>query len=947
MKRKAIILTLLVCIGIRMLAIIANPTPFYYTLEDGTTVLVQQHGDEYNAYMTDMQGNVVAGHKPTAQESEQIHLRRVQNQKMVGGNFPLTGSPKSVVILIQFKDKHFVSSSARQDFYNLQNEVGYSQNGATGSCRDYFIANSSGVFMPQFDVWGPYTASHEMSYYCDGNKHSAREKDLFVEACQLALEDGVDFSQYDTDGNGVIDNVFFYYAGNSQAEGNPGTIWPHASDLSNKQLFFNGKLLASYACGSECRGRGNTMCAIGTFCHEFGHVLGLPDWYDTEYNHYAVGEWSVMDGGSYNNNSCTPPSYNAYERFYLGWLTPIQLETPNIYYLSPLTESNTAYLIAADRHNLSSRNPNPIEFFLLENRQLTGWDAPYLPGTGMLVWHIDFSASAWSNNTPNNGNPLRMHLEEADGSRGKSSATDPYPGIKNITTFTPCLHNGQVLNEQPLLDITDMNGVIEFTYIRRGETRIAILPSQIALTTGIDEQGTFYDWKAEQVELQGHDIATTERFQINTPAGSNFYVTQHPDAVQKASDLHWSHSITLNESADENGMLNATFYICYRPKAMNCEAIADIMTIRSDSNLLSVPITGTAPRPVLITTPEPDRESNITPFAFTASWPAVTDAEAYYLTLYRIEDGQSELVQSFEYFDDPISVTQEGWQSTFYETTTASKKDGQKALKMAHSGDKVITEKYPSVVSKVSYWVSTFSTEADTVGTLVLEATADGIHWALINENTVLANTKNKTYSFEVSPDSLYTQFALSFIHQGGEGLALDVFTATCVQKLHYIYKGEDATILSTGTDKYQFTCTGLSPNQDYYYQLRCSDFGKGCQENLSSAHAPRLVHTLSALETDTAIAIGVQPTEEGYDYYAYLKSMEQGSHIAIYSTAGHLIYSVDLAPGQTSLLLPDEYFVHGQVYIVKYSPSERLHRKDLWKKFIYLSPEYPLPTKD
>jgi len=926
---------LLLCCVVR--AVVADPTPFYYHTPDGQDILVQMQGDEYHHYMTDMQGNVIMGHRPDAAELQQIGMRRMANQQMIGGNFPLIGSPKSVVILINFSDVKFQYSWA--NFDHLLNQSGYSDNGATGSCRDYFIACSDSIFTPQFDVYGPYTVSHTQEYYGKNTsgQHSDKEKEAFIEACQLAAEDGVDFTQYDTDGDNVIDNVFFYYAGNNEAEGNPNTIWPHSSNLSYKNIYLSGKLLATYACTSELKGRGNTMCAIGTFCHEFGHVLGLPDWYDTDKGKYTIGEWSIMSSGNYNNNSCTPPSYNAYERFYLGWLRPQQLSRGNTYYLSPLTESNQAYLIAETEHNLNSRQPNPSEFFLLENRQQVGWDAPYLPGEGMLVWHVDFSASAWSANNPNNFTPMRMHLEEADGRHGTSSATDPYPGIKGITAFTPVLHDGTTLSDQPVFGIAENGTLISFIYKNAGETKLTIMPDKVDFEVNVDDQNQLVNWTYQTINLQGHDLDSSEVFVVKTPDKSDFVLTVNRDALQNPRSQYWSHKITLHDTISE-GQLNATFYLSYRPLKQSCETETGILTVQSDSNMISLSMTGRSPRPSYICTPQPQAETGHTPFAFTTEWPAVPDAELYYMTVYQSEQGTTEYVQDFEHFSSSESVAQQGWQTTTYKTTTLSKQDGKYSLLMQNTGDKIISETYPAPVSRISFWVNSM---ANSTGELILEATADGSIWRQVNTTLVETTTCKKIFSYDISLDSAYTCFSLSYHKSSGtEGIALDAFTATCNERITYLYKGTDLAIDAYTSDTlFRYTLSGLSPANRYFYRVQCTDGGKGCQEIVTELSKSREVHTLSALPTDTAIALGADSTLMGIDYYTYLKSPMVGYTLYFYTTIGQLVYEYPVSNGESTILLPQDRFVHGQVYIIKYAKTNHLERKAIWKKFIYRQP--------
>ena len=374
-----------IAFSVSLWAVTATPYPFTVTQPDGTTITVRLHGDEYHSYYTTEDGTplrrldngffvedytVKENFASTAAQRRAASIRPREEAT----KFPLTGSPKSLVLLVGFKDLPFDQSL--EDFDKLLNQSGYDYNGATGSCRDYFIAASDSLFQPQFDVYGPFTVDGNMADYGaeNGNTHDTDPYSMVIDACATAAENGVDFSQYDTDNDGVLDNVFIYYAGHNQAEGGPAnSIWPHKASVAWRNAKVDGKYLATYACTSEYSGSAGTRRAsIGTFCHEFGHVLGLPDLYDTGYKYYTVSNWSIMCSGNYNNNGRTPPTYSAYERFFLGWLAPEQLTEKGQYSLEPLQEANQAYLIADKTHNLNGGSPNPSEFFILEYRTKTG-----------------------------------------------------------------------------------------------------------------------------------------------------------------------------------------------------------------------------------------------------------------------------------------------------------------------------------------------------------------------------------------------------------------------------------------------------------------------------------------------------------------------------------------------------------------------------------------------
>lgn len=392
--------------------------------------------------------------------------------------FPKTGSPRSLVIMVNFSDLSFVTGNAQQAFTALLNEQGYAANGATGSARDYFKAVSNGAFSPQFDVVGPYTLPNPMAYYGtnDDNDYDVKPTDMVVQACSLANND-VNFADYDADNDGYVDNIFIYYAGYNEAEGGPeNSVWPHRwwvhSGNYTGSKVFDGKTISDYACTSELKGSsGSNMCGIGTFTHEFGHVIGLPDHYHTEDpDKNTLDYWSIMDLGAYLNEGRTPPAYSAYDRFYLGWLTPEQLTMPDRKTLLPLSQSTTAlptnskqaYLLSAGTHNLNGENPSPNEFFVLEYRKKTGWDT-YLPGEGMLIWHIDYNATEWDQNKPNNylgtsqsaDSHMRIYLQPLSG-----NSTTPGTAF-TAGSFSPITWTGVSIN-RPITNITKSTDKMEF-----------------------------------------------------------------------------------------------------------------------------------------------------------------------------------------------------------------------------------------------------------------------------------------------------------------------------------------------------------------------------------------------------------------------------------------------------------------------------------------------------
>lgn len=381
-------------------------------------------------------------------------------------SFPSKGNPKALVVLVEYQNVKFTLRKPLDYFKALLTEDGFNEYDATGSAKDYFRDNSMGQFVPEFDVYGPIKLANRRSYYGanDINNNDKKPGEMVVEAIK-ALDDEVDFSQYDTDGDGYVDNVYVFYAGEGESgSGLPDAVWPHSGDLVYSNLMFevDGVKINHYACSNEWEN--GEPVGIGTFVHEFSHVIGLPDLYHTSNGptEYTPTKYSVMDYGEYNNNGRTPAGYSIYERNAMGWIEPEVITTAANGRLENMQTSNHGYLIPTSADN---------EFFLLENRQRTGWDA-YIPGHGMLVWHIDYDPTEFNNNRVNN-DPYhqRVDIEEAAGKLALLTenvmSTYTFPGTDNITSFTddtrPSMQSwsGERLG-LPITGIAEKDGVITF-----------------------------------------------------------------------------------------------------------------------------------------------------------------------------------------------------------------------------------------------------------------------------------------------------------------------------------------------------------------------------------------------------------------------------------------------------------------------------------------------------
>lgn len=515
------ILSLMVCSA---WAIPARRGGIVKTQPDGSQITVYQHGDEHFRWMTNAKGEwLKVDENGFYQVTEALSAEEIRTKQMAAPSrvaqaqkvaTPLNIAPRGLVILVNFTDVAFTTDKAEMDSMligkNYTRDYSYNYGGrkyfvtSEGSAWKYFYDSSNGQYSPQFDVVGPVTVSKNMAYYGKNNPSTDFDNapwTMVKEACQL-VDDSVDFSLYDNDKDGYVDFVYVIYAGYGEADGGEeNTIWPHSYWLLDAGVTckVDGKCVDLYACGNEMDSYTNHHTGIGTFCHEFSHVLGLPDLYETTGygTHKTIGSWSILDYGPYNNDGNTPPAYSAYEQFFMGWLTPRLIVDPENVVLNELQTSDNALLIStSDEHNLLGNDPKPTTFYMVENRQQVGWDE-YIPGHGMMLTKIQYSSNTWMDNTVNNNaRKMGVDLIEADGKTPDiySSGFDGKEGDLFPAGATEYLG----ITNHSIEEISEKDGVIYFKYkggmttsteqVQQQETIIAIynILGQKQETTDID-----------------------------------------------------------------------------------------------------------------------------------------------------------------------------------------------------------------------------------------------------------------------------------------------------------------------------------------------------------------------------------------------------------------------------------------------------------------------------
>ena len=294
---------------------------------------------------------------------------------------------RQAVVLISFADCDFSMEDPAAYYKRLFNESGYNEGYGLGSVADYFRDQSGGLFNLQFDIYGPIKVSISAKGSSSNYGYSAMKEALAA----LDTLTTQDFSVYDWNGDGVVEQMLFVAAG---LTGNmvSGYIWPNTDYTTLKAP---GKKEMVNTCITCELWRDKTLCGIGTICHEFAHCLGLPDIYPTSGGGFfsIVDEWDLMDGGNYTGKGWCPPNFSATERMLMGWLTPTELTAAtSITGMKPLSEGGETYIVRNSGH--------ADEFYILENRRRSNWDKG-IPGEGLAIFYVDYNMELWSNNDVN------------------------------------------------------------------------------------------------------------------------------------------------------------------------------------------------------------------------------------------------------------------------------------------------------------------------------------------------------------------------------------------------------------------------------------------------------------------------------------------------------------------------------------------------------------------
>lgn len=519
-KTFSILLILILISGYNLFAVTAYPNQRTYNQPDGSAITLQLRGDEWihwaetndgytilsgqnNGYeyaVLNANGDLtlsgVLAHNPEQRSQSEVNFinglqkkiffsdKQIKEMKAfykgsgnskapLAGGFPTTGTRKLLVILANFSNTS--TTYTQTNFDNYMNQVNYN---GTGSVKDYFLEVSYGQLTLNSTVTAWVIVPNTHNYYGPSGKWGEFAYDAVVAANTA----GVDFSQFDNDGDGTVDGIAIFHQGEGQEySGNTDDIWSHSWDLASAGYSaaartFDGVLANAYTTMPETMD--GLIGTIGVMCHEFGHNLGAPDFYDTDYgtngSYDGTGDWDLQAGGSWNGASGTKPAApNPYTKAYIyNWLTPTVVSTQQNVTLNDATTSTGVV-----RYNTPTSN----EYFLCENRQQNGFNSG-IPGHGMIIYHVDGSyiEAHSSANDINNGSHQGLYPMSAVATNSNGIHTSannkinvsgcPWPGTSSKTTFTdattPWSKSWAGANTNlPIVNITETGGVINFCFV--------------------------------------------------------------------------------------------------------------------------------------------------------------------------------------------------------------------------------------------------------------------------------------------------------------------------------------------------------------------------------------------------------------------------------------------------------------------------------------------------
>ena len=420
--------------------------------------------------------------------------------RLPGGDF-YKGDLHQLVVLASFADRSFKDDEAQtlEQWDKIFNTENLSEEPFFGSVRDYFAAQSYDQFRPVFDL--EYVVVDSLAKYRSTKTDDENSQFLVDDIVDSLLKRDIDWSLYDWNGDGYINQLLIIYAGKGSSYGSFGggydAIWPHQWWMSDHKdpetgVYRDPLVVTDYYghdwfvdcyCAVQELASNDSYGAFGTLCHEYSHCFGFPDFYGGGGTKF-VGNWDLMDYGNYNGDGFHPCGYSAHERWIMDWLTPEELTTTaTITDMPALTDEGRAYLLRNDGYDQ--------EYYIVENRQQRGWDQS-LPGNGIVIFHVDFDPELWTSpyESANGGSVNHYEIFHANNKTSTYESSNwgyPYQANDSLTnTSKPAatLNNANIdgtkFMSKPITRMAVTDGLASFDVFIDTPSSILHLPSDFS-----------------------------------------------------------------------------------------------------------------------------------------------------------------------------------------------------------------------------------------------------------------------------------------------------------------------------------------------------------------------------------------------------------------------------------------------------------------------------------
>lgn len=574
----------------------ANPEPFSYQQKDGSVVTLQDFGDDHYHFTKTSDGYMVMGNgdgsyvyvgedgtpskfiaknanKRTDEEDsflKSLDQSEVQkkHKALNGDRFPETAYPPVAKPKLLLRASSYANSFVKGDrffpvillstadftgfdstlFARMFNEEGYSDDGHYGSLKDYFKSSSGGQFNPTFDIYPVKIAKNFGSYDGEGS---------LIPAALDILVEREDFKARASKYESVIPFIFMHPLSNDAAQTYNDWYYSHQYNLQysmGRKYSKNGFTFDSYAfVAQKLEYTKDKVNMLGTYAHEFSHVLGLYDLYSADAQGYATigpNPYDVMALGLRNGNGRYPPTYSAFERESMGWLTINEIEAGDSIYTLKNIAGMQAYSISNPKNN--------DEYYVVEYRPAVGFDSKMTGSSysgktganGVFVWYVNYDHSVFMTNDPNSD----VNNPRVDVKKVLSKAQESFTDLKFSTKAGSA----------------NVSGVFNFVF--DGNDRVCFTADKSVALSACPEKVAEENPDKETPAAVESSSSTSKPVQVESSADSDSSA-EKPSSSSKKTEVDAASSSTVQLSGNLEDAVRAHMNVAGKMLEVNLSAI--------------------------------------------------------------------------------------------------------------------------------------------------------------------------------------------------------------------------------------------------------------------------------------------------------------------------------------------------------------------------------------